>query len=185
MAQIETWLNTDLKKPVRVIPLKGKLFTQDAMGNLIGVHVFDEGEPATLVGSVIGWVMLENQTTVVVTGEKSGNDAYIVLPEAAYAYPGLISITIQLVDESGEEEVKTTVGACTAYVYKSATDVTIDPGEVVPDLATLLAKIEEMTEATEAANEAAEAAEAAAATIAVAELIQDDDYNIILTSGEE
>lgn len=159
MSRFETWLNVDLKKPNNVTALKGRLFTQDAMSNLVGVNVFDNDTPVdSLSGSVIGWVMRADGNTLVINGEKDGNKAYIVLPEAAYAVVGNITIAIQLVDESGENEVKTTLGVCTGYVYRTTTDTIIDPGEVVPDLTTLLAKIEEMSEATEAANDAAETA---------------------------
>lgn len=182
MSRFETWLNVDLKKPNNVTALKGRLFTQDAMSNLVGVNVFDNDTPVdSLSGSVIGWVMRADGNTLVINGEKDGNKAYIVLPEAAYAVVGNITIAIQLVDESGEDEVKTTLTALTGYVYRTTTDTIIDPGEVVPDLTTLLAEIEAMEEATEAANDAADAANAAAEAVSgdIAELNSKKDalYN--------
>ena len=186
MSRFETWLKTDLMQPNQVVPLHGRLFSQDAMSNLIGVHVFSDGEPVeSLNGTVTGWVIRADGATVAIDGETSGNDAYIILPQAAYAVVGNITIAIRLVDTSGEDTVETTLGVCTGYVYRTTTDTIVDPGEVVPDLAELLAAIEAMEEATSDAVEAAEAAQAAAATIGTVELIQGDDYKIIITSGEE
>lgn len=143
----ETWLQTDLKKPVSVQKLSGNLFSADNEGNLIGVEVFDNGEAATLSGNVNGYVIRPDGETVLVDGTLSGNKASIVLPSSAYAVVGQESIVIKV---GG-----VTVGACVAYVYKSTTDVIVDPSHVVPSLSELLAKIADCEAATEDANEAA------------------------------
>ena len=143
----ETWLKTDLKKPVTVQKLSGNLFSADNEGNLIGVEVFDNGEAATLSGNVNGYVIRPDGETVLVDGTLSGNKASIVLPSSAYAVVGQESIVIKV--------GSVTVGACVAYVYKSTTDVIVDPSHVVPSLAELLAKIADCEAATEDANEAA------------------------------
>lgn len=148
MAQFETWLKSDLKKPLEVVKLKGNLFSADNGGNLIGVEVLDDGSPATLSGEVHGYAIREDNYTVFIEGTLANNKASIVLPLACYNVVGQISIVIKV----GE----TTVGACTGYVYRSTTDAVVDPAHVIPSIEELLAQIDACIEATEDANEAAE-----------------------------
>lgn len=143
----ETWLKSDLKKAVVVQKITGNLFSADNEGNLIGVEVLDNGQPATLSGNVSGYVIRGDGATVVVEGTLTDNKASIVLPSSAYVVVGQASIVIKV--------GTVTVGACVGYVYKSTTDVIVDPGHVVPSLAELLEKIAECEEATEDANDAA------------------------------
>lgn len=158
MAQFEYWMTTDLKRgSSQVQVLHGQTFTQDNMGNRVGVVVLDGGEPATLNGTVTGYVIRADGGTVVVVGAVDGNKAYIDLPESAYAVPGQIQIAIRLV--SGD--AKTVLGAISAYVQRTATGTIIDPGHVIPDIDDLLAQIERMEQGTAAAEEAAENATAA------------------------
>ena len=96
MAVIETWFNQDLKKPVKVQYLDGSLFTADNKGNLIGVNVFSDGEPATLTGSVTGYCVLSTGVSVPVAGTVTGSQAYIILPDSAYTTPGVINIILKL-----------------------------------------------------------------------------------------
>lgn len=138
MAMIETWFNQDLQEPVHVQYLDGNVFSQDNLGNLIGVHVFDDGEPAVLSGSVTGNVIRSDGGTVPVTGMLSGNDCYIILPAAAYSTPGPISIIIKLT--GGGSTV--TLCAVVANVYQASTDTPIDPGTIIPDVNSLIAAID-------------------------------------------
>lgn len=154
MAVFETWLQSDLKKPVKVKQLQGNMFSADNGGNLIGVEVTDEGSPASLSGSAYGYVIRADGATVVVEGTLSENKASITLPTSCYVVVGEISIVIKV--------GTTTVGACVGYVYRSTTDTIVDPGSVVPSLAELLAKIADCEAATTAANNAAANANAKA-----------------------
>jgi len=138
MAMIETWVNQDLTAPVQVVYLPGNVFSQDNNGNLIGVNVFQDGEPATLSGSVSASVIRADGATVAVTGSLSGNQCSVVLPQACYAVPGVLSIVIKL---TGDGAV-TTVGAVVANVYRSSTDTAVDPGQVIPDISALIAAID-------------------------------------------
>ena len=147
MAVFETWLKSDLKKPVVVKALAGNLFSADNGGNKIGVEVTDNGAPASLSGGVTGYVIRADGATLILSGTLSGNKASIVLPASAYAIVGPISIVIKL--------GTTTLGACTSYVYKTTTDAIVDPGHVIPSIEELLAKIAEMEAGTAAANAAA------------------------------
>lgn len=158
MAQFETWLENDLTKPIIVKALQGVIFSQDALGNRVGVRVYDGGQPATLTGSVVGSVIRADGTTVPVPGSLSGNSAYIDLPAVCYAIPGPISIVIRLITG----DTKTVLGACTSTVYRTSTDAQVDPGGVIPDIDDLLAQIDAMRRGTAAANTAAATATTAA-----------------------
>lgn len=139
MAMIETWYDQDLMNPVRVQYLHGNVFSQDNQGNLIGVNVFEDGDPATLSGTVSANVIRSDGETVPVSGVLSGNQAYVILPQAAYAVPGIISIVIKLTGGGST----TTLCAVVATVYPSATDVIVDPGTIIPDIQLLLDSIAE------------------------------------------
>lgn len=134
MAVIETWVRCDLKKPVQVQMLGGNLFSMDNQGNKIGVEVFDNGAAASLSGTVSGNVIRADGATVAVSGTLSGNKAYIVLPQAAYAVPGFITIVIKLTASS----VITTLAAVTGIVYRSSTDTAVDPGTIIPSIQDLI-----------------------------------------------
>lgn len=150
----ETWLKSDLKKPMRVVPLTGNLFSADNNGNLIGVEVLDNGQPAQLTGAVTGYVIRADGATVTVVGELDGNKASIVLPASAYIVVGQVSIVIKV--------GTVTVGACVSNVYRTNTDTLVDPGRVIPSISELLAEIDNMRTATAATNTATENANTAA-----------------------
>lgn len=138
MARMETWFEQDLKKPLNVRMLTGNLFSMDNEGNLIGVTVLDGGQPAELAGDVSANVIRCDGGTVAVTGTLEDNKAFIVLPQAAYAVPGLVTIIIKLTNDG----VITTLAAMTAIVYRSSTDTIIDPGTIIPSIQTLISSID-------------------------------------------
>ena len=112
MAQIETWIDTDIKKGVAVTKLGGNMFRQDNQANKIGVRVYDDGSPVTLTGTISGKVIIPDGTTVTVAGTISGNAAYIVLPSSVYANKGRIAVFIKNVVGS----VVTTLAALEATI---------------------------------------------------------------------
>lgn len=135
MAIIETWYEQDLKRPVKINRLDGNVFSQDNEGNLIGVELFDNGEPAVISGTVSGMVIRADGGTVAISsGTLSENKCSVVLPSAAYAVPGLISVFIKLTS-SGRT---TTVCAVVAMCYRSSTDIAIDPGTIIPSIQDLI-----------------------------------------------
>lgn len=141
MALIETWYNQDMKQPVQIHYLHGNVFSQDNQANLIGVHVFDDNEPATLSGTVSGSVIRPDGVTVPVNGVLSGSDCYIILPAASYAIAGPVSITIKLTGGGST----TTLCAIVANVYQSSTDAVVDPGTIIPSVQALITAIETAT----------------------------------------
>ena len=153
MAVFETVIRSDLQKPLTVQKLSGYMFSADNQGNKISVDVFNGGDPATLSGNVMGYVVRADGATVVISGNTytslSGNRASIILPASAYVVVGVVSIVIKV--------GTTTVGACSGYVYRTSTDEIVDPGHVIPSLEELLEKIAACEAATTAANTAAAA----------------------------
>lgn len=153
--QFETWLKSDLKKPLSVIDLKGNFFTEDSGANLVGVELYDNGQPVTISGTITGYVIRQDGAMVPpITGTASGNKAQIILSGACYEIPGTISIVIKVGD--------TAIGACVGSVYRATSDSVVDPEHVVPSLAELLAQIEACQTATNAATAAAASANSAA-----------------------
>lgn len=147
MAVFETWLKSDLQRPLNVVQLTGNLFSADNGGNLIGVEVYNSGSPASISGSVMGYIIRADGATVTVQGTLDGNKAYIVLPLSAYAKVGEVRIVIKV--------GTMTVGACVSYVYQTTTDTIVDPGHVVPSIDELLAQIGACRTATTNANKVA------------------------------
>lgn len=139
MATIKTDLICNLNQPVNVTYLHGNLFSQDNAGNTINVFVMDNGEPATIGGTVSANVIRSDGQTVAVSGAIEGNKAYVILPQACYAVPGVVHIIIKLTQNT----TITTIAAIVANVYMSTTDAVIDPGTVIPSIQALMALIEE------------------------------------------
>lgn len=139
MASIVTNLTCELTTPVSVVFLPGNMFSMDNGGNIINVFVVQNGEPATLGGSVSANVIRSDGTTVAITGALEGNKAYIILPQACYAVPGIIHIVMKITQGT----TITTIAAITANVYQSSTDAIVDPGQLVPSVAALIEAIEE------------------------------------------
>ena len=128
MAVIETWLEQDLQAPVKVRYLDGSLFSNNGNGNRIGVRVYNNGEPVTLSGTVSGYVVVADGSTVPCTGTRSGNQASILIPPAAYQ-PGAVFISVFLTDGS----TVTTLAAVSTTVMQTRTNSQVSPGSVVTD----------------------------------------------------
>jgi len=158
MAVYETWLKSDLKKPITVKQLPGTLFLGDDESNLIGVEITDNGNTPRLTGTVYGYIIRDDDETIVVEGTlSSGCKASIVLPATAYAVPGMLSIVIKI--------GSTTVGACVAKVFRGQTDVIADPTNIIPSIEELLARIEECLAASLVSQQASATAVVAARMI--------------------
>ena len=138
MATITTDLICNLNQPVEATFLHGNMFSQDNAGNTINVYVLDNGEPATIGGTVSANVIRADGNTVAVSGAIEGNKAYVILPQACYAVPGRVEIIIKLTQNT----TITTIAAIVANVYRSTTDTVVDPGTIIPSISSLIAEIE-------------------------------------------
>ena len=117
----EIWNDTDLTRLASVKPVSGRVFSQDSSANKIGVNVYDGGEPVTLSGTVKANIIKANGETITVTGNKSGNQAWVVLPADAYTVVGKIGIYLRI--EDGTQVI--TLGGVEGYVYRSQTAILI------------------------------------------------------------
>lgn len=135
---IESWFNQDTTQAVKVRYLDGNVFSQDNNGNKIGVNLFTAGSETTIAGTISGNIIRSDGATVTVSGSSIGNRAYIVLPQSAYAVPGVISIIIKATDSGNI----TTLCAVVANVYRSTTDSVVDPGTIIPSVQTLIDQID-------------------------------------------
>lgn len=149
MARIETWYKQDLKKPVPVRRLE-TVFNQDALGHLFGVEVYDNGQPVTLSGSINGYCLLADGTTVPVLGTRTENKAYIVLPQTAYNVLGPITITVKLT----EGTAITTLLAVVGVVARSRSGQQVNPGSTITDWTNQIAEALQDVEDASAAQDA-------------------------------
>ena len=144
----------------------------DADGNRFGFRCLRNGEPVDLTGSTaIGHFLRADGNTVEISGEVSGDTAFITLPAACYAVEGQFTLAIKL---SGGG-VTGTIRMVDGTVVNTTNGAVIDPGEVIPDLSDYLAAVED----------AEEAADTVFGFTVTAELIDGEDYAIVVTTGGE
>ena len=151
MARTEIWFKQDLQGAVCTQYILGNFFSMDNVGNLVGVRVYNGEAEETLTGSVTGYCILKDGTTVSVAGTRSGNTAYIILPQSALAIPGEIGIVIKLIDGS----TITTLLSIAATVYRSKTDEVITPSsQIITDWSNqIAAALQEVEDASAAQDE--------------------------------
>lgn len=117
--KFETWLDTDLTVLPHVVPLPDDTFTADAQANKVGVRVTKAGQSVTVSGTIKGYIIKPDGSTITVNGSKSGNTAYVILPATAYTAPGKIMVIIKSLDG----ETVTTLGACECIMHRTTTEV--------------------------------------------------------------
>ena len=145
----------------------------DNKANRYGIRLWRNGKPVGVGGSTcIGYFIRHaNGDTVTINGGIfNGQEAWVELPQACYAYEGGFTLVIKLVGGG----VTGTMRIVDGTVVDSMIGSPIDPGGVIPDLSDLLEVIER--------------AEAAAETIAgfsvYAQQVEGDNYSIIINTEE-
>lgn len=140
-------------------------------------HVFmalvadtDAPEEGLRAGTVSGTALRADGVTVALEGTKGADvqevtfangvtaqatPCSVTLPQAAFAVPGSLLISIKLT----EGTTATTVLAITGTVIRTETDAAVDPGEILPDLAELQAAAAEALDAASEAREVMDEAE--------------------------
>lgn len=113
----ETWIDTDLQKPVTPTQLYGVFFQGDAAANLLGVNVYSGGEPFALGGSCKVYIYKANGSEWRLDGTFTDNKASVTLPGSAYAVAGPVNIVIRW--ELGN--VKSTLAMFRGYVHPFTT----------------------------------------------------------------
>jgi len=176
MAEFLTEFITDLASPpqLRTAPHQFAMGDNNAYTFTALVANTAEPEAALLAGTVSGTALRPDGTTVALEGVKgaavrqvtlsgqtlNATPCSVTLPQACFAYPGRVLISIKLVDGT----TATTVLALSGTVIRTETDAAVDPGEVIPDLAAIQAAASEAVEAAEDATSAAADARAAASS---------------------
>ena len=151
---------TDLDVGVVMHPLTVSLLSGDVDAHCILVECTRGGLPVDLTGaSISAYFMRADESTVFINGSIDGGRASVTLPAACYAVIGRFSLVVKATKGDMVETILWLEGS----VSRSQTDEVIDPGEVIPNLDVLLARIKDMENATQAARDAAQTALDAAA----------------------
>lgn len=139
MDNFARWYDQDLAKPILLQYDRSLVFSGDNESVTVGVHVANNGEAASLAGTVSGAVIRSNGTTVPLTGTLSGSDVSVVLTSACFNVPGPIGVSLTVT--SGDQKI--TVLKVVYSVEPTSTDTVVDPvGEVALDVADLIDDIE-------------------------------------------
>jgi len=187
MAVYLTEIPVDLALPPRQYPMPHQFAMGDNNAYTITSLLYDSRTPdmELLDGTVSGELVRPDGETVALTGEKgeevrvinadqggmcNATPCSVTLPQACFAYPGRVTLTIKLTDGT----TITQALSMSAVVVRTSTDVVVDPGEVVPDIGALQAAAAEALDAAEAATAAADHAVQydAAQTLTVAQQAQ-------------
>lgn len=144
----------------------------DNKANRYGVRLWRDGEPESVGGSTcMGYFIRHaNGDTVTINGGLfSGQEAFVELPEACYAYDGGFTLVIKLVGGG----ITGTMRIIDGTVVDSLIGAPVDPGSVIPDISDLMAVIER----------AEDAAEAIADFSVYAQQVEGDNYAIVVNTG--
>lgn len=139
-------VNIDLNKGLSRTYAGMVLATGDKMANCFGAALYRGGDAVDITGyAVTGYFIRKgNAETVLIEGKANGNEAIVELPQACYTSDGSFSLAIKV---SGAD-VTATVRVVDGAIRLTQTGTLIDPGDVVPSLDELFAKIEEMESVT-------------------------------------
>lgn len=152
MAQFRNIFKVDLNEGTAPVVSLKQMYYGNVAANLVGAIVTLDGQPYPLTGGqCAGTAILSDGSTVPLTGTVSGNLAYVELDSTCYSLEGQISVFVAWVSP----DIETTLLAAVGTVVMTETGVVIQPSTPVPDLAELMAAIEDMEEATAAAETAA------------------------------
>ena len=171
MAVYLTEIPVDLALPPRQYPMPHQFAMGDNNAYTITSLLYDSRTPdmELLDGTVSGELVRPDGETVALTGEKgeevrvvnadqggmcNATPCSVTLPQACFAYPGRVTLTIKLTDGT----TITQALSMSAVVVRTSTDVVVDPGEVVPDIGALQAAAAEATAAAADARAAASSA---------------------------
>ena len=131
MQSLEARYTVDISKPIRPTLLNMILVKGDANANKITVDVVDNGQPVILAGQCKGTAKRSDGNTVPIDGTIAGSSLSIVLPAAAYAVKGAITIVIYCFVED-VNKVSVFVGM--GEVTETDSGIYIDPGTVLDDI---------------------------------------------------
>lgn len=124
---------------------------QDAHADTFVLHVRRGFQPADLTGMTVTAYMTfaEARKTLPIAGVAEDCRASVTLPAECYAFPGRITLTIQLICG----EARHTLARLSGAITRTAEDQLISSGELLPSLPELLEQIADMQTATAEARE--------------------------------
>ena len=154
MAQFVNMHVVDLSKGFAPKKPLGVIHEGDHLANRCGAIVMMGKAPLALGGNCSGTAILYDGSTVPLTGTISDNEAYVELDNACYQVEGPIIVHVKWVNVT----LETTLISFYGTVEITETGVVIQPSTPIPDIARLLAAIDDMQEATAAAEAATTAA---------------------------
>jgi len=171
MAVYLTEVVTDLAMPPQQRPIPHQFAMGDNNAYTITALLCDSRNPEAelLDGTVGGELVRPDGVTVALAGEKgnavrqvnlaagglcNATPCSVTLPQACFAVPGRVTLTIKLTDGT----TITQALSVSAVVVRTSTDEAVDPGEVIPDLAAIQAAAAEATAAAADARSAASSA---------------------------
>lgn len=160
--QYEKIYKQDLMQDAKLRMCGHLVYSGDNQSVVVRVQLYRDGEEYTGGGSVLANAVLPNGNTVALTGTMMGNVASVTLLESCFVAPGPLGLYIRVVN--GDEVTTVFSGIFNAVLTSTSTPV--DPGDVVPDINTLLSMIATMQQATQTALDAADDAEGAAELVA-------------------
>lgn len=144
----------------------------DVGGDRFGMRILRGGAPASLSGcSVTGYFIRADGNTILMNGYIRESLAFVGLPASCYTVPGNFTLAIKITGGGLTGTMRIVDGT----VVNTTTDTVVDPGHVIPDLDELLALI----------GQAEDAAEDIARFSVTEELIEVDDYRLIITVTTE
>ena len=171
MAVYLTEVVTDLAMPPQQRPIPHQFAMGDNNAYTITALLCDSRNPEAelLDGTVGGELVRPDGVTVALAGEKgdavrqvnlaagglcNATPCSVTLPQACFAVPGRVTLTIKLTDGT----TITQALSVSAVVVRTSTDEAVDPGEVIPDLAAIQATAAEAAAAAVDARAAASSA---------------------------
>lgn len=171
MAVYLTEVVTDLAMPPQQRPIPHQFAMGDNNAYTITALLCDSRNPEAelMDGTVGGELVRPDGVTVALEGEKGADvrqvnlaagglcnatPCSVTLPQACFAVPGRVTLTIKLTDGT----TITQALSVSAVVVRTSTDEAVDPGEVIPDLAAIQAAAAEATAAAADARAAASSA---------------------------
>lgn len=140
-------METTLRRPwnpnklLKIDNLLGQVITGEAGAHTFVIYgVDDDGAQVPLSGTVTASFLRPDGATLWINGGTvSDGEAHVTLPAHCYEVPGRFALSIFL--SSGDDNT-VCIYCAVGNVFKAQTDVIIDPGTIMPSIATLLAEIE-------------------------------------------
>jgi len=143
----------------RILP-SALMMQGDKLAHEWRITVLQDGQPATLAGTVRGFFQRADGNYVPIAGTIDGHTAVVKLESTCYTIPGSLQCVMRLTDTSGNNTV--TLGVLITTVGREPSGGIVDVEHIIPDISQLLAQVAVMEAGITAANGAAATATAAA-----------------------